>query len=706
MPKREKRRRGEWAVLGFVLFASALIGGVYISAMRYYTDGGLSLPLDDPFIFFQYAKQASEGHPFSYNTGDAPTTGVTSLLYTLILIPGFWLGFSGLSIIYYSLFLSFLILIGTCFLIYLIGRKLVSPTVGVVSMLFVLLNGPFLWAVFSGMDTGLFGFTSVLCFWSFLSFYEKKRMLPVAIAGALLSITRPEGFIFSILLFSILSINQMTQPRNERLSISQFALSSIPLFTGVFWLLLNLILTGTINFNTMVAKSALTTGHSTVLDGVATGIRYSFFLLKEVFAGFSGDYIGVLNANSGYTAVYIAPFALFFFIITVFPQTAGEVRKKRLGAYTLILLWFFVGVLTTSATRPANDHWHRYIIPYYPLFLVMVAVGIHHMSQLLSFNQREAFWGVSSFFLLFGFLTAIYFAIAYGKNSKDIWLQQIAIGKWVKENIPEGSVIAINDAGAIKYLSQRYCIDLVGLCYPKIVKSSTHCGDGNGLIYEFLENLKRKPDYFIIYPSWFGFGSWVLGEEMASFGLFEPTMAGAGSDPMKIYKASFTGANSGDTIKLSSTKKKVSGRRLIDKIDIADIEDEARHSYKTWSAEPGLPKRTFATTASYSAEPEKIVTDGGRIISGGESFVIDTIPHKKLIIVARTTAPFSLGVYIDGQPRAWWRNTEGSQKTSLWYEPTISIPAQFITKEKTDIRIEVVDKHRVTYFVSYYWFYQ
>jgi excinuclease UvrABC helicase subunit UvrB len=63
-------------------------------------------------------------------------------------------------------------------------------------------------------------------------------------------------------------------------------------------------------------------------------------------------------------------------------------------------------------------------------------------------------------------------------------------------------------------------------------------------------------------------------------------------------------------------------------------------------------------------------------------------------------------VYIDGQPRAWWRNTEGSQKTSLWYEPTISIPAQFITKEKTDIRIEVVDKHRVTYFVSYYWFYQ
>ncbi|MBU1261540.1 hypothetical protein KJ640_01095, partial [bacterium] len=545
----------------------------------------------------------------------------------------------------------------------------------------------------------------VLTFWAFILFYEKKNLLPVAIAGSLLSITRPEGFISSIILFSLIFVNQLIKPKNERLPFIQAILSAIPVLSGTLWLLLNLALTGSISFNTIASKSQFATGHSSILDCLATGIRYFFFLLKEVFAGFSGDYIGVLNANSGYPAVYIAPFALLFFIMAVFPFCIGEVIKKRLGVYSLCFLWFFVGILVASISKPDNIHWHRYIIPYYPLFLIMVAIGIHQLSQALT-PQKEGFWGIALFFILFSLLTTIYFGIAYGKNCKDIHLQQITISRWIEKNIPKEAVIALNDAGAIKYLSQRYCIDLVGLCYPRIVTSGTHAGDGNGSLYEALEKLPRQPDYFIIYPSWFAFPDYVVGGEIASFGLSEPTVAGAGSEPMKVYKAGFKYMNSGDNIQLASTKERLKGLSISDKIDIADVEDEEKHEHRSWSAEPGLNKRTFITLASYQEEPEKIVADAGRVLSGGEEFLIKTIPNKDLFIIARATAPFSLGVYINGQAREWWQNSKGSQETSLWHEPMIKIYGSYITSEKTRIKLEVVDKHQVSYFTTYYWFYQ
>ncbi|HAW49923.1 TPA: hypothetical protein DCX16_03115 [bacterium] len=704
MPKKKREITDLWVFLS--IFSVSFIYLVfYVCTMLYYCGGNLSLPLDDPFIFFQYASNLVDGHFMKYNIEDSATTGITSLLWQLLLVLGFLIGFSHMSIIKYSLFLSFIILVLSGFFAYLIGKRLFSTSCGVVSAFLVILTGPYIWAVLSGMDTGIFALMSIISFYFFVVSYEKKNFLLFSIFASLMSISRPEGFIFSCVTFSLILFHQIIAPKNEKCPMHQIPLVIIPVGVGAIQLLLNLTLTGSINFNTMVAKSILTRGDPSFFDSLATAIRFSFFVIKDIFGGLAGDYIQVLNANSGYVAVYIAPFTLFFYIFCVFPNMIKEIGSRKFGPYTVACIWFFVGVLTTSATRPANDHWHRYITPYYPLFLIMTAGGIYQLVSYFS-KEKEPFIGISGFFLFFAFLTSLYFAVAYGKNCKDIYLQQITVGEWVSKNIPPGSSIAINDAGAIKYISQRYCIDLVGLCYPKIVRSSTHCNGGNGSIYEFLERLDRRPDYFIIYPTWFGFGNYVLGQEIGSFGLFEPTMAGAGSDPMKVYKADFKAPNSGDTIKLSATKEKLAGKKLVDSIDIADVEDEGRHSYRTWQAEPGLPKRTFATYASYGEEPANIVADGGRVVSGGESFKIKTIPNKELVIVARVTSPFSIGVYIQGQPAAWWRNTKGSLETSLWYEPMVVIPAGFITSNETEVKFEVVDKHRLSYFMTYYWFYQ
>jgi hypothetical protein len=67
-------------ILGLVILG-VIITLFYFWSMLYYTNFHLSCPLDDSFIFYQYAKNTQQGYFLQYNKGDVPSTGATSLLY-------------------------------------------------------------------------------------------------------------------------------------------------------------------------------------------------------------------------------------------------------------------------------------------------------------------------------------------------------------------------------------------------------------------------------------------------------------------------------------------------------------------------------------------------------------------------------------------------------------------------------------------------
>jgi len=58
--------------------ALALSAAVLVSDLD--AAGSFLFPLDDAYIYLQYAARAAEGHPFSYGPGEPPSTGLTSLL--------------------------------------------------------------------------------------------------------------------------------------------------------------------------------------------------------------------------------------------------------------------------------------------------------------------------------------------------------------------------------------------------------------------------------------------------------------------------------------------------------------------------------------------------------------------------------------------------------------------------------------------------
>ena len=66
-----KKRAWHW-------WLALLWTAIYVGSALHHTHGHISLPLDDPFIYFQYARQAAAGYFLQYNTGEAATTGASA----------------------------------------------------------------------------------------------------------------------------------------------------------------------------------------------------------------------------------------------------------------------------------------------------------------------------------------------------------------------------------------------------------------------------------------------------------------------------------------------------------------------------------------------------------------------------------------------------------------------------------------------------
>src|SRR5512140_2250399 len=82
------RRSSLYLIAGLLALAGAV---AYARSMLRRTGGIPSPPLDDTYIYLQYARRWAAGHFLSYCDGAPPSTGASSYLHMALLVPG-WLG--------------------------------------------------------------------------------------------------------------------------------------------------------------------------------------------------------------------------------------------------------------------------------------------------------------------------------------------------------------------------------------------------------------------------------------------------------------------------------------------------------------------------------------------------------------------------------------------------------------------------------------
>jgi len=292
-----------------------------------------------------------------------------------------------------------------------------------------------------------------------------------------------------------------------------------------------------------------------------------------------------------------------------------------------------------------------------------------------------------------------YFLLAFAQNSGDIAFQQRALARWCRVHLPADARLGVNDAGALRYDGIHPILDFEGLVTPSLTDDRRQ---GGGSLWEALERLPARelPTHLVVYPNWYDGPMLRPHRLIRQQRILRQTIAGG--NPMNVYEADWSLLNSGDDISEPGLVGMAAPRRLIDRVDVADLVNEREHRY-VYRAVEGSYQGVLELQPG-GADGRSIM-DGGRLISDGESFDLSGLsPGKELLLVVRSRNGFRVQVRVDGSdPIEWLEPGRGGPN---WIESALTIPGTVIQKPRARISIRLAEPHTVPWSVFHYWAYQ
>jgi hypothetical protein len=469
----EKNRIYKWGGLLLVTAVTLFLLGTYLRTELRITGGELGAPLDDAWIHFQFARNISQGAGFSYNPGE-PTPGSTAPLWTIILAA---VGLFDVELMVPALALSTFFLLLSLWLAYGFTCWITrSVWAALLAGLGVALTGRMLWAGLAGMETTAFAALSLAAIWAYsrwgISWFPA---LLFGLAGQL----RPEGHaLFALALADAawmwwLANRSATDGRLRSLARHFLPALIIYALIAAPYSLFSLATTGRPLPNTFYAK-------------VGSQHLFSGRTLQETMAWHWQD----------------NPFSLILILFGLVPLW----RRSRLS-----VLWLLGLPLLTAVIIDFTWHHGRYTMPLIPLQMVAAAVGAHWIVGRFA-GVKDEVWRshlrkaapvlLILFLLLGGGWRLTYWATMLGKNTREVQDIDVALGHWLAENTPPESVIAVDDIGAIAFLSGRRIVDMNGLVSPE-VWPATRAVEGlprSQMMTRILS--EAQPDYMAAFPLW------------------------------------------------------------------------------------------------------------------------------------------------------------------------------------------------------------
>ena len=683
-----------WLIISIIIIT-------FIQGIAFYmtsnNDGKIVPPLDDTYIHFQYAKSIAENHPLRYSSPeDDITTGATSLLYVILLSVGYSIGFTGNSLGIWALILNLILWFLGIFSAYHIGKNLKSDSAGVISAILILFCPALFWGLWSGMEIILVSSLLILALYKL----SNEEYIGACFFASCLALARPEGWVASGLIVIFIFLKSFRNIFQDSKSGKKILfLLIIPIIVGTFPFLIAYISRGTLKTTSVSAKSIWSLPYretSVAMDMTIRNLKRILLVIwKDSFGGIQKPF-------------YMFPLSLFFILSGIISMLKTKGKRSYILLFLSIL---FSWIILSSTTTTWNLHNYRYLLPILPLALIISGMGIDYISGLHS-RIKKVFPIIILCIVVC--LWIIQFAAIWIVNFRTDtkWINdcQVTLAEKADKELPPDAKIAINDAGAMAYFSDRQVLDLVGLvsndCSPSFRM-------GMGALFERIERIppEKRFTHYIVFRSWFDpfFQTGMVGDTL--FEYVHPKYP----EHYSMVCAEARWDKVGIAWIPQFRAKEIDGWSIVDQVDIADIVDEEKHGYK-YSLEGPIENPDTLLINYIYCDPDGIdhhninFIDGGRVIPYSESFNFHCNAGYPICLQVRyadTRGEFEQGnidleVKLgDNEPERWILKTSRWR----WNESVYIFPAEKVTRWSYNVTIKV--KGGTTLYIPfYYWIWQ
>ena len=488
------------AMLAALVLLVVLTAGLWLFLARERTLAGTrGFPLDDSWIHLHFARNLAEGAGFSYNPG-VPVAGSTAPLWTLVLAGVFSLGGAGVmgaKVVGTALAAAVALLTWRLALAWTGSRGL-----ALVAGICVAGSGPLLWGALSGMEVTL----AALLVTAALLAHTRGRPWGAGALLGLAALSRPEA----ILLLPLIWLGgPLTAGRAVALAVP-------PVLLLAPWAAFNLWTTGSPLPATASAK--VEGGLVALLSGNREPLRQALVTRPLAFAW---DWVRWLwSVNALLPALVLPGLAATW---------AREGRALFLPASALLVHPIAMALL--AAYRGPGFQEGRYSIHLLPLAFTVAVMALAASGRVAPGRLgRSVQSGLTVGLVVAGAVALPPAASRYGWAVQNIEAMQVHLGRWVGAHTPPEARLALNDVGAIAYVSRREVVDMIGLVTPAIVP---HRRGGEPALLRYLE--ATCPDYLIVFPEWFP----ALTREHHFAPIYRvrlPNNTVAGADEMVVYE--------------------------------------------------------------------------------------------------------------------------------------------------------------------------
>ena len=430
---------------------------VFFAARERLIAGAWGFPLDDSWIHLHFARNLAEGHGFAYNPG-RPMAGSTAPLWTLLLAAGALVAGASVAM---AKTLGVVCALAAA----LVTRRAalawgVPPVVALVAGVALLWTGPIAWGALSGMEVTL----AALLVAAALLAHAREHLVGSALLAALAVAARPEA----ALLLPLLALARPLTLRRAAVFVVVPAIVLAPVVAFSY---------ATVGAPYPATAAAKVEGG---LIGWLGGVRepLTLTLFTRPWA-FVREWLSWLRHVNPLLPLSVPAIAL-----------AWRRSGRTLGVVALALVAHPVGMALLAPYRGPGFQEGRYSIHLLPLALVVLAAA---------FAPSPARWRAA---LLLWLALALWLLVPaaerYAWGVQNIEAMQVRLGRWVAAHTRPGARLAVNDIGAIAWVSRREIVDLMGLVTPEILPYRRQGEDG---VIRFVADV--CPDYVIIFPTWF-----------------------------------------------------------------------------------------------------------------------------------------------------------------------------------------------------------